>query len=262
MRLIDELAERVGHFLNGLEQQAGAGDDWLMIVRESHLLFVSWPLPAEQVRPLVAPSLELDLYNGQAWITIEMLETAMIRLRHLPAPPLPLTGYEMNVRTYVRCNGERGIHFLSMDCPGYLGTTFAKWRFHLPMHEADVTVSLNGDNYHAESVRSEDNASPPRFAYSGRLMGPPARLAAGTLDAFLLNQTVLFTTDAEGRVFRAVVDHRPHVVQPIAGVIEINTLIAAVGLTVAEDAPSVLYSPGDDSLAWPMARVEPPPTPQ
>jgi uncharacterized protein YqjF (DUF2071 family) len=228
-----------------------------MIVRESHLLFVSWPVPIEQLRPLVASSLELDLHNGQAWITIEMLETAMVRLRHLPAPPLPLTGYEMNVRTYVKCNGERGIHFLSMDCPGYLGTTFAKWRFHLPMHEADVTVSLNGDNYHAESVRIEDSASPPKFAYSGRLGGPPARPAAGTLETFLLNQTVLFTTDSDGGVFRAVVDHRPHVVQPIAGVIEINTLVPALGLTVADDATSVLYSPGDDSLAWRMARVDP-----
>jgi uncharacterized protein YqjF (DUF2071 family) len=93
-------------------------------------------------------------------------------------------------------------------------------------------------------------------------MGPPARPAAGTLETFLLNQTVLFTTDSDGGVFRAVVDHRPHVVQPIAGVIEINTLVPALGLTVADDATSVLYSPGDDSLAWRMSPVEAPPTPK
>lgn len=256
MGVVDDLTARIGHFVTAIEGRTGTDDDWLMIVRESHLLFVSWPLPVEQVRPLVAPSLDLDLYDGQAWITVEMLETSMIRFRHLPPPPIPLNGYEMNVRTYVRCQGERGIHFLSMDCPGFLGTALARWMFQLPLHEADVTVSLEGDNYHAESLRIADSPSPPRFAYSGRLAGPPVRLAPGSVDAFLLNQTLLFTTDAEGGVSRARVDHRRHVIQPIQGVIEINTLVSALGLAVAEDAPSVLYCPGDDSLAWPMARVE------
>jgi len=234
-------------------------EKWAMIVRESHLLFVSWPVPVAQLRPRLPAGLEIDTYQSSGWITIEMLQTSMVRFRGLPSVPVSIEGSEMNVRTYVRCRGERGIHFLSMDCPGLLGTALARWAFKLPLREADVLVRLVGDNYQAESIRIEDEAEPARFAYSGRISGPPAAVAPGSADEFLLNQTILFATDEHGAIYRARVDHRPHVVQPIDGVIEVNTLVSALVLTLPADPPIVRYCPGDDSLAYPMTRLDPAP---
>src|SRR5438067_3264184 len=34
------------------------------------LLFLHWTVPAEVLRPLVPPSLELDLWEGEAWVGV------------------------------------------------------------------------------------------------------------------------------------------------------------------------------------------------
>jgi uncharacterized protein YqjF (DUF2071 family) len=94
---------------------------WLLIVRESHLAFASWPADLSELRPLVPAALELDTFDGRPWVTVEMLQCFLVRVRGLPAPPL-IAMPQMNVRTYVRCQGERGIYFLSADWPGLFGT--------------------------------------------------------------------------------------------------------------------------------------------
>src|SRR5207237_398182 len=40
------------------------------VMRQSwrDLLFLHWPIPPEQLRPLVPPQLELDLYEGTAYV--------------------------------------------------------------------------------------------------------------------------------------------------------------------------------------------------
>lgn len=255
MQLVGDVERGLDHLMQALRSVGPSADTWLMIVRESHLVFASWQVPIGQLRPLVPASLELDLYDGQAWITVEMLQTTLVRFHGLPALPIPINGVEMNVRTYVRCNGQRGIHFLSMDCPGMLGSALMRWFSGLPLFEADVTVALNGDNYHAESTRVADNQTGVRFALSARVMGPPQPLEPGSIDQFLLNQTLLFVAGPTGPVRCGRVDHRPHVVQPIQGIVEINTLVSNLGLTVPV-APTLLhYCPGDDSLAYPTVTV-------
>jgi uncharacterized protein YqjF (DUF2071 family) len=75
------------------------------------------------------------------------------------------------------------------------------------------------------------------------------------VDTFLLNQTTLFLGRTRGPLYRALVDHRPHTIQPIQGIVEANTLLSALGLTAPPDPPRLSYSPGDDSRAWRPARV-------
>jgi uncharacterized protein len=224
-----------------------------MIVRERDLVFASWPAELSQLRPLVAASLELDLFDGQPWITVEMLRSSVVRLAGLP--PIPVIAVpQVNVRTYVRLAGERGIYFLSMDYPGIFGSALARAVSRLPLRQSAVSVTLNGDNYHAESLRVVQQPDPPRFAFSGRLIGSPGGPFTEGLDAFLLNQTTLFAARV-GVLYRGVVDHRPHVVRPIEGVVEINTLVPSLGLTLPGVPPRLQYSAGDDSRAWSFVRV-------
>jgi uncharacterized protein len=34
------------------------------------LLFLHWPVAAERLRPLIAPRLSLDTFEGQAWVSV------------------------------------------------------------------------------------------------------------------------------------------------------------------------------------------------
>jgi len=253
--VLDNLIERVERVVGGLESHPAKTDDnWLMIVRERYLLFASWPIPVAQLRPVIPSVLEIDTFQDTAWVTVETLQISTARIRNLPLAP-SLEGTEVNVRTYVQYKGERGIHFLSLDSPGLLMDELSKHLFKLPFHNAEASVELNGDNYHVESIRLEDQSQPASFACSARLKGGPAMVAADSLEGWLLNQTCLFAVDTNGDVYRGYVGHRPHSIQPIEGVIETNTLVSAAGITLPGTPPVLTYSPGDDSMSWPITKI-------
>jgi uncharacterized protein len=253
--VLDNLIQRVERVLGGLDSHPAKTDDnWLMIVRERYLLFASWPIPVAQLRPVIPSALDIDTFQGTAWVTVETLQLSTAHIRDVPLLT-SLEGTEANVRTYVQYKGERGIHFLSLDSPGALMDALSRHFFKLPFHNAEVSVELNGDNYHVESIRLEDHSSSVSFACSARLTGGPTMVAANSLEEWLLNQTCLFAVDSNGDVYRGYVGHRPHSIQPIEGVIETNTLVSAAGVTLPGTPPVLTYSPGDDSMAWPIMKI-------
>src|SRR3712207_2006943 len=64
------------------------------------LLFMHWPVPVEALRPLVPARLEIDLYDGVAYVGLTPF--AVKAARPLLAPKaLGLRFLETNVRTYV-----------------------------------------------------------------------------------------------------------------------------------------------------------------
>jgi uncharacterized protein YqjF (DUF2071 family) len=257
---VSDVAARVAAVLGGGRKRRDRSRDntWLMIVRESDLLFASWPVPPDEIRPIIPPMLDVDTFDGNAWVTIETLRLDTVRFRHLPPLPKPLQGVEVNLRTYVRFGETRGVYFMSLDCPGAIGNALNRTVFNLPFRTAEVRLTVNGDNYHVESLRLERAGPAVRFAASARIIGNPKLVDPGSIDEFLLTQTTLFGIDGRGRLFRGDVAHRPRLIQPVDGTIETDSLTAAVGVTLPKSPPLLHYSPGDDSLAWPFTRVAQP----
>ena len=64
------------------------------------LLFLHWEVPEQQLRPLLPPSLSLDLYNDTAYVSIVLFAMEGVRARWWPEL-LSLRFLEANVRTYV-----------------------------------------------------------------------------------------------------------------------------------------------------------------
>ena len=71
-------------------------------MRWTNLLFAHWPVPVEAIRPLVPERLEIDTFDGHAWIGIVPFRMEDVAPRFLPAVPGPGAFPELNVRTYVR----------------------------------------------------------------------------------------------------------------------------------------------------------------
>src|SRR4051812_48129968 len=78
------------------------GVPWFMFQQWTDLLFAHWALDAAAVLPLIPRKLELDLFEGKAWVGLTPFRMTNIPLRGLP--PIPGAGsfLEMNLRTYVR----------------------------------------------------------------------------------------------------------------------------------------------------------------
>ena len=97
------------------------------------LLFMHWPIAEDQLRPLIPAELEIDTFDGHAWIAVvpfTMWDTRALP-PYVPAVPGLSAMHELNVRTYVRHNGEPGVWFFAR-----LQSRAAVWgartMYHLP----------------------------------------------------------------------------------------------------------------------------------
>ena len=207
--------------------------------------------PPEAVRPLVPPELEIDLFEGQAWVTLAPRRMEDVRWEHLPEMAGSRAYTELSVRTYVRCGDRRGIYLLSLDVDsGWLaaaGSTFLD----LPASVARMTLERQGDSLRFESARGAPGAPQASLACSCRIVGEPVDLAPGTLDAFVVDPPSIFFV-MDGRVLRGDVSHEPWKVAPALAVLSVNTLAAAAGLALPDRAAHVVYTPGSDTVVLPL----------
>src|SRR5579883_3335517 len=105
------------------------------------LLFLHWAVPAEHVRPLVPPQLDLDLFEDTAWVSL--VAFTITGLRPVGLPPLPglSSFHETNVRTYVHRGGrDPGVWFFSLDAANRLAVLGARLAFHLPYYHARMLL--------------------------------------------------------------------------------------------------------------------------
>ena len=120
---------------------------WVMAMRWHDLLFAHWPIPAERLRALVPPQLELDTFAGSAWLGIVPFRMSRVRLRGLPPLPGAAAFPELNVRTYVRHRGERpGVWFFSLDADQPLAVEGARRLFHLNYQWAEMSSTRAGED--------------------------------------------------------------------------------------------------------------------
>ena len=85
------------------------------------LLFMHWPVSSDSLRPLIPAALELDTWEGQAWLGVVPFGMRNIRHRRLPALPWTSRFPELNVRTYVTLGGRPGVWFFSLDARASTG---------------------------------------------------------------------------------------------------------------------------------------------
>ena len=88
---------------------------WIMVQNWNDLLFAHWELPTETLRRLVPSQLELDLFNGKAYVAVTPFWINGLRPRYLPPMPVISQFAELNVRTYVSYKGIPGVYFFSLD---------------------------------------------------------------------------------------------------------------------------------------------------
>jgi len=79
------------------------------------LLFAHWPLPHGAISALIPPGLEVDTFDGEAWIGVVPFRMEDVMLRGLPGLPWISAFPELNVRTYVSVGGKPGVWFFSLD---------------------------------------------------------------------------------------------------------------------------------------------------
>src|SRR5215472_6828521 len=126
---------------------------WIMVQQWHDLLFAHWALQPEQLRRLVPTQLELDLFQGKAYVAVTPFHMSGIRARFLP----PLPGFsrfpELNVRTYVRYGDIPGVYFFSLDAGSLPAVRAARASYGLPYLHAEMSVTAGAPQIEYSSRR-------------------------------------------------------------------------------------------------------------
>jgi uncharacterized protein YqjF (DUF2071 family) len=224
---------------------------WIMAQHWDHVLFCSWPYPVAAVRPLVPAGLDIETFDGTAWVSLVALSMDDVHLRDLPPIPFTTNFPELNLRTYVTCNGRPGVYFMAIDCPNILCSWIGRTVFHTPYQDADVTMAREGDGWLFSSAR--DGAV--RFAASYQPTGKPYTAARGSLDAFLTERYAMFVRTHHGRLLLGAIQHADWPLQDVSVALSWNVALEAAGLPAPRQHPVERYSSGTATIVWGLERA-------
>jgi uncharacterized protein len=207
----------------------------LMHMRWGSLLFLHWPCPPEALRGRIPRGLELDLYDGNAWLGVTPFTMWGIRPTFLPAVPVLSASHELNVRTYVRRDGVPGVWFFSLDASNALAVPAARVAYGLPYFRARMTLEQSGDEFRFSSRRS--GADPPVELRAAWRRGDPVSPAKpGSRDFFLLERYALYASH-RGHLVRARIHHEPWPLSEAHLESLHSSMLAAQGLPQPDVAP-------------------------
>lgn len=214
---------------------------WMLAMRWEKLLFLHWPLPPAVLSSLLPPGVDLETFDGDAWLGIVPFMMRDVHPRFLPSVP-GSTFPELNVRTYVSVNGVPGVWFFSLEAASPVAVRLAQAGFHLPYFNAQMQVKVDGGEVRFQSRRTHPRAAPASF--KGRYRPRAGVLVATDLTRFLTERYSLYSANAKGRLYRADLSHAPWPLQraEVELIVSPSAMTRQLGLHLPATPPLVHYT--------------------
>ena len=150
-----------------------------------HLGFLHWPIDAAALALHLPAGLEVDTFDGVAYLGLVPFTIPLSRTPRLRLPIAPAF-HEVNLRTYVHRGGrDPGVWFFSLDAQSRLAVAGARAAYHLPYFHARMSLEAAGDDVAYRSRRLGTGPA-AELAARYRPTGPAAQPAVpGTREFFL-----------------------------------------------------------------------------
>jgi len=218
----------------------------VMVQRWEQLAFLHWPYEPSTVRRLLPPQLEVDTFDGAAWVGLIPFRLT-VSVPGLCPVPWASAFAEINLRTYVRGpDGERGIWFFSLEASRLAAVMAARSWYHLPYMWSWMRIERQGRVLTYRSGRRWPDVSMTGHATElirievGEDVLP---VALTERDAFLTARWRLYSALGMG-LAATQIHHRPWPLKAAEVVTVGDELIRSAGLPVPEGPPLALFSPG------------------
>ena len=217
------------------------------------LTFLHWEVDPNQLAAYIPDGLEIDLFEGKAYVgTIPFM---MKNIR--PRLTIPLPGIsnfpEFNVRTYVKRNGKSGILFLTLDAKSRITCFYAPRAYGLPYNYSKGKVIVQGESHRWNTIRPDGTHSFSGFCSP---IGPENTPQPNSIEEFLFEKYCLYVTN-NNHLFIAHVQHEPWVYRGGEVTILENDLTDSFDLGITDSLkPDLVHmSKGVKVFTWSNERV-------
>lgn len=176
----------------------------LFLADWSRAAFLHFEVPREALQRCVP--FELDLRDGNAYVSL--VAFTMRRMRPFRGgrvtewllKPIATNDF-LNVRTYVRHEGEPGIHFMTEWMNNRISVRLGPWTFGLPYRFGELNYSHQHEIGSLKGAVRESSGG-PTFGYEAALNENAfVPCPAGSLEEFLLERYTAFTAHGNARRF-------------------------------------------------------------
>ncbi|WP_110929209.1 YqjF family protein [Bacillus massiliglaciei] len=213
--------------------------NWAMTQVWNDVFFAHWPCEPEKIKKLLPESIELDTFNGTAWISLVSFHITDFRFRYLP--PIPHLNFvpELNVRTYVINKGIPSIYFFSLDTTRYSAVLGARLGTGLPYRKAKMGMETGRDRHvtFKSSFTKAGNQEDFRASYQpGPKMYEPEK---ESLEFWLLERYRLYSFQRNQLVYIDI-HHDQWKISDVRADIKENTMAPCL-LPQTDKAPSLMH---------------------
>ena len=169
------------------------------------LTFLHWAYKPAVIEPLLPKGLELDTFNGAAWVALTPFLLTNLHPPMVPALPWLSRFPETNVRTYVKGpDGRPGVWFFTLEAERFAAVLGARALYRLPYRWARMRVGECGELVEYESER----LWPFGEGRTRIAVRPGEPMIAGQLDNFLTARFRLYSRVGT-RIGYADIEHEP-----------------------------------------------------
>lgn len=227
------------------------------------LLFLHWSIPLKTLRPLVPPQLELDLFEGQAYVGLVPFTMKGVRPIGLPPVRGLSSFHETNVRTYVHHKRrDPGVWFFSLDAANAIAVVLAQRFFHLPYSHARMFLEQEASSktdptpsFLYAGVRLRPNPRPASYLIHALPQGPVRTAEPDSLEHFLIER-YLFYTLVDDRMCVGQVHHWPYPIRSAAVLSLDESLLAAADIPRPDLPPLAHFAAGVDVKVYAIRHVD------
>ena len=212
--------------------------------RWEELAYFHWAYDIEEVQSLLPPGVQVNTFDGAAWVGLIPFEMRGVRLGPTPAVPWLGRFIEINVRTYVRDpHGRRAVWFFSLDVPRAAIVSVARSVFALPYCWSTAHHEVDGSHHHYRMERRWPHGRDRRADMTFTVGAPLQADEVTPLDHFLTARWALLT-QRRGRLRYGRVHHPRWPLHRVSAAAIHQDVLQAAGLPAPAGDPHARFSPG------------------
>lgn len=221
---------------------------WMITQQWEDVLFLHWPVQPHELKQFIPQELDLDLYENKAWLSFVLFKVRGNRLRFTPSFPGVSSFIQLNVRTYVTCNGMKGVYFFNLDANNALIVQMTTIGHLLPYRRAKMSMKKEGATFSFTSSYQNQKALEETLIATFEPM--PGRIESLALENWLVERYHLWTK-MKNRLLRIDTCHSPWRLQKVNVIVHQNTMAPFIKALTPYNQPIAHYSISKNARIFP-----------